>query len=113
MKSDMPDNRLPPVSDRLAAAYDPARFRELGHRAVDLLADHLEAAVARESERVLPIDAPEAAHAYWEKRPATDTLPLLADFVERSNRLHDPRYMGHQVAVTMVDAAIAGLADEV
>ena len=107
---------------RIEAAYDPELLRVAGRRLADLLADHL--ARAQASERaVLPWYEP-----LENVRAAADTLheavgsgagrDALADrfaglvriMLDRGHNLHDPRYIGHQVAASV---PLAGLFDAV
>lgn len=84
----------------LDSAFDPNAFRSLGHRVVDLLAEHM-AAVARREGPVLPAMSPTESLARWPAdfpaRGGADPMALLAQVVTDSNHLHHPRYVGHQV----------------
>jgi len=93
-------------------AYDPQRFRAEGHRLVDALADYLGRARAGELP-VLPVAEPEAL---LESLPAAFTPEGDADLVEtlmsvvaRSNHVHHPGYVGHQVASVLPTTALAEL----
>lgn len=110
------DDRLPPPTARLRAAYDPERFRAEGHRVIDALADHLAAAVARDDAPVLPWQAPADAVAAWSSEfpdePSATTIDTVLATLAGSIRLHHPRYLGHQVppplpAAALVDAMAA------
>jgi L-2,4-diaminobutyrate decarboxylase len=46
-------------------------------------------------------------------RGGGDLAALVRTILDNSNRLHHPRYMGHQVAVPLVPAAVANLIDGV
>ena len=100
---------------RLDEAFDAERFRALGHRVVDALADHLRSASAREDGMaVLPDVAPDAAAARWsvealERGGAADLIELVRDTIAGSNHLHHPRYVGHQVTSPLPDAALSEL----
>ena len=94
----------------LATAYAPESFRQLGHRLVDLLADHLERTTRREGP-VLPWAPPEthqaAFPAHFPELPEGDASALLARVVEASHHLHHPRYVGHQVSAPLPLAALS------
>jgi len=83
----------------LTPAFDPASFREAGHRVVELLAEHLQQANRREGP-VLPPWTPAESLQRWpaefSSAPAADPAALLARVIESSNHLHHPRYIGHQ-----------------
>ena len=100
--------------DILRRAFDPERFREEGHRMVDLLADLL-ADESAGTGCVLPWSEPAAELAHWEERmagPPQSVSEFIAEVAARSIKLHDPRYMGHQVSAPAPDAALAGFASE-
>ena len=96
----------------LAAAYDPKSFRQQAHALVDLLADHLSRAEAGTTP-VLTYAQPYDQLAYWQAdfaQPVTpDPLPLMANILQRSIHLHNPAFMGHQVAAPLPLAALTGL----
>jgi len=100
------------MDNLLMAAYSPETFRQQAHALVDLLADQLSQDMLAEAP-VLPYAAPDDLLAYWEadfRQPVNnDPLPVLADIVKRSIHLHNPRYMGHQVAPPLPLAALTGL----
>ncbi|QHV95881.1 pyridoxal phosphate-dependent decarboxylase family protein [Spirosoma endbachense] len=100
------------MNDSLLAAYSSETFRHQAHALVDLLADHLDT-VGKAEQAVLPYAEPDEQLAYWKadfQKPANaDPLPLLADIVQRSIHLHNPRFMGHQVAPPLPLAALTGL----
>jgi len=98
----------------LARAFEPEAFRELGHRVVDLLADHLSSALSRKG-RVVNGEGPEVEFAFWAQKmqePSGEAFEFLDEFVKRAIHLHHPRYMGHQVCAPAPVAALAGLVSE-
>lgn len=113
------------VPPAIADAYDPERFRREGHQLIDQLADAL-AAMHRREGRVLPWRDPAEARDAWaadglgddrlrtiQSRttdPAHDSIVHdLSRVVAASTALHDPRYLGHQVAPALPGAALAEL----
>ncbi len=84
----------------LDSAFSPDAFQDLGHRVVDLLAQHMAAATRREGP-VLPSITPAQSLERWPAdfpaRGGADPMALLAQVVADSNHLHHPRYVGHQV----------------
>ena len=113
---------LDAARQRIQAAYDPDLFRNAGHRLADLLAEHL--ADAEGSRRsVLPWREPSAnvreADAMLDQAtPPGSTRDTRAErfehlvqtMLQRGLNLHDPRYLGHQVAAPV---PLAGLFDAV
>ena len=97
--------------DSFRAAYDPAAFRQLGHQAVDLLADHL-AGIQRREGPVLPWREPQDALADWpadfSAQGGADPFALIRTVLEGSHHLQHPRYMGHQCSVPLPVTALLG-----
>lgn len=93
-------------------AYAPESFRDLGHRMVDLLADHLAQAQAR-ALPVLPWKDPEAALGDWPadfpREGGADPLDLARRVLAGSHHLQHPRYAGHQCAAPLPLAAVLGM----
>lgn len=89
--------------------FAPDAFRQLGHRFVDALADHL-AATADRAQPVLRWQPPEAKlHSLPPLDGSADAeapLQLLARLLAESNRLHHPRFVGHQVNPPLPLAAL-------
>lgn len=88
--------------------FDADAFRALGHRFVDAMAEHL-AATARRHGKTLDLPAPDsmlASVAPLDGNGGLDLASLCARMLLASNRLHDPRYMGHQVAVPRPELAL-------
>lgn len=81
---------------------------------VDQLADYLLDSQGRKGDRVLPYSSPEERLNHWQSKlekkgsGAEDALwkaGFVEEVVAQSNRLHDPRYAGHQVAVPLPQLA--------
>ena len=110
------------AQQRVKPAYDPALWQTLGHTLIDLLADHLRT-IEDGRDKVLrwrdpPQNVAEAA-AWMEQSPglaasgealADRFAQLVRITLERGLNLHDPRYIGHQVAASV---PLAGLFDAV
>ncbi len=107
---------------RVQTAYDPELLRTAGHRLVELLADHLGTIEAGNGD-VLPWRHPveNIQRASELLRQATSSPAsreeLVAHFgqlveimLDRGHNLHNPRYIGHQVAAPV---PIAGLLDAI
>lgn len=93
--------------------YDPEQFREQGHQLVDLLANHLTAA-QQASGKTIDYKTPEIEKKFWEQYPKNQDFQTLAkDIMERSIHIHNPKYMGHQVApanpLNALTALLSGL----
>ena len=87
------------MTDPLAAED----FRMLGHRLIDLLADHLQA-TARRQDPVLRWQEPDAMLASVpavDPAGGADPLAFAARLCRDANHLHDPRFVGHQVSAPL------------
>jgi L-2,4-diaminobutyrate decarboxylase len=90
-----------------------SEFRALGHALVDLMATHLEQA-QRCVTPVMPALTPAQACAQFPSSfpasAATDErahlLRLVAQVLEGTTALHSPRFIGHQVATPIPEAAL-------
>ena len=93
--------------------YSPVDFRKNAHDLVNLLADYLEKAQSETPDKTIPFATPDASLAYWQadlaQSPTDTPLDFFQKVVERSTKLHNPRYVGHQVAVPAPLAALSGL----
>ncbi|MDA0372594.1 MAG: pyridoxal-dependent decarboxylase [Planctomycetota bacterium] len=95
-----------------APSTPPDEFRDLGHRLVDLLADHL--AAARGESRSLPVlpgTPPAQQLAAWGDtfEGGADPIGLWRAAIERAHHLHHPRSVGHQVSAPHHVAALTDL----
>lgn len=106
---------LEPLHPLLKRAYDPNRFAQLGEEVLQEVVEHLKTAQSQQRKRSMPWTAPEAEKAHWSSRldHPEGLVSLLKEVMERSNALHDPRYMGHQVAAPFPDGALVGLVTDV
>ncbi len=108
------------AQQRFKPAYDPRVWQTLGHALIDLLADHLRTIEASQAKVLDWRDPPQnvAQAAELMGQPAgLDAAPealaerfaqLVRIALERGLNLHDPRYIGHQVAASV---PLAGLFD--
>jgi L-2,4-diaminobutyrate decarboxylase len=93
--------------------YSPSDFRKNAHELVDVLADYLENAQSDAPDKTIPFVAPEESLAFWQadlaQSPTNAPLDFFKKVVAQSTKLHNPRYVGHQVAVPAPLAALSGL----
>ncbi|MEM8736729.1 MAG: pyridoxal-dependent decarboxylase, partial [Planctomycetota bacterium] len=99
----------------IKAAYDTEAFRELGHRVIDMLADHLKASNANQHAQALPWHPPEEEVAFWESKLQDGCEPasVFETLLQRSVRISDPKYLGHQICNPLPTSALAGLVNDV
>lgn len=104
-------NDIDLARQRIEAAFQPQLLRQLGHRLVDRLSDHLRQ-VQASSGKVLnwgaPLDYIAEAEAHLDHAPSGATVPalpelegrfehLVSEMLSHGHNLHDPHYIGHQV----------------
>jgi L-2,4-diaminobutyrate decarboxylase len=107
---------------RVEAAYSPELLRTAGHRAIDILADHVAKVEAAQGD-VLPWRHPseniclasELLRQPKSSEPGREGLVahfdrLVQTMLDRGHNLHHPRYIGHQVAAPV---PLAGLLDAI
>ncbi len=94
----------------LKEIYQAERFRKQGHELIDSLADYL-TEVQKEKSTVNNWHFPEEELQYWTQQKDTkDSFKQLTNnLLDRSIKVHHPKYVGHQVAVPMPISALAGL----
>jgi L-2,4-diaminobutyrate decarboxylase len=97
----------------LNSIYSPSDFRKQGHDLVNLLANYLENAQSETPEKTIPFVAPEDNLSFWQAdlaaSPTAEPLDFFAKVVEKSTKLHNPRYIGHQVSTVAPLAALSQL----
>lgn len=100
------------MDDLFATAYSPDAFRRQGHALVDLLADHLVQAQSGRNNTLNYVE-PSDMLAYWQadfaQAAPADPVALWAAMIAHSNHLHNPRFMGHQVATPLPIAALTSV----
>ncbi|MBT8220624.1 MAG: aminotransferase class V-fold PLP-dependent enzyme [Bacteroidia bacterium] len=96
-------------ADILHQIYDPEVLRQQGHQLIDLIADHLEAAIDGRLKKTIPWRDPEESLAYWRQYTQDSPQGLFEDILKQSIKLHNPKYMGHQISPPAVLATLSGL----
>ena len=107
--------KLAPLTSSLKKAFSPSHFSAAASRTTNRLANHLERAQNRSSHTSYPAPEPESERTFWENEAAWQggQEAFMDRVIERSNHLHDPRYMGHQVACILPAAATVGMVTDV
>ncbi len=95
----------------LRRAYDPESFRKEGHQLIDLLADYLQDCQTQKDMPVLPWIDPNTHHKDWKEFLNQKSSPkeFYQKFIDQSNHLHHPNYIGHQVVPPLPIAALTDL----
>lgn len=90
-------------------AYDPENFRQQAHQLVDFMADRLAESMAGKSDQVIDYVTPDESLAQLDAISAENFFEKVW---EQSIRLHDPRFMGHQIMPPVPVAAMAGFVSD-
>ena len=109
----------------LDTVYSPTDFRKNAHDLVNFLADYLENAQSDAPDKTISFIAPEESLAFWQAdlaqsltheptqsptyKPMRAPLDFFRKVIEKSTKLHNPRYAGHQVSTTAPLAALSQL----
>ncbi len=101
--------------DVLRKVYEAESFRDLGHKVIDLLADHLEQVQTHKDHPVLSYKSPEEVYSYWKEDFSSDSqiMDVFKGILNHSINVHHPRYIGHQVAVPAFVSSLAGLMSDI
>jgi L-2,4-diaminobutyrate decarboxylase len=100
-----------PVPDAIRDAYDSERFRALGHRVIDVIAELLAGWHDRRGP-ALPWRDPREAREHWPRTALDERVDLAAELhriAAASTALAHPRYLAHQVPPPLPSAALADL----
>ncbi len=101
----------------LDQVYDPIAFRKQGHALIEVLADYFETVQEDREALVIPYVDPEESYKYWtqiwEDGMNHDPTELFKTILDRSAKLHHPRYLGHQVCVTAPVTALASMVSSI
>lgn len=98
-------------------AYESEAFREQGHALIDLLADYLQRVQQGTEEQAIQWMPPAEAATHWgdylnQPEANENPLELFRAVLEGGVKLHNPRYMGHQISPPAPLAALAGLLND-
>ncbi len=102
------------MKSTLAKAFDVKTFRQNGIDLIHKLADYLDKANNGNLDKTIPYASPADSLTYWQNRPmkSENFMGLVQDVLDRSTKLHNPKYMGHQVVPPVPLAALAGFFTE-
>jgi L-2,4-diaminobutyrate decarboxylase len=93
----------------LEAAFNADEFRQSGHALIDVLTRQLDQTNRGESS-VLHYQTPDAELKFWQDYLENPNAPGFGEtFLDRTNHVRHPRYMGHQVAAPLPLASLVAL----
>lgn len=99
------------MNEILKKAYDPEAFRKEGHDLVNMIADYLQDCINQKEMKVLPWVTANEQHQDWKAflNDKGNIQSLYKKFLDQSNHLHHPKYIGHQVVPPLPMAALSDL----
>lgn len=94
----------------MESLYDQRQFREMGHRLIDLLADHIANTTSGKNPKTIDWAEPSTELESWKdffnNGNADDFFEKV---IQRTTHTHHPKYIGHQVGVPAPITALTGL----
>ena len=88
------------IANSIDAIFDEEHFRTQGHQLVDILADYLKKAKAGKIDTINYNDPDQLLSEWTAKLNTTSSFSqLVHQVLDDSIHLHNPKYIGHQVAV--------------
>lgn len=95
----------------LHKAYDSALFKNDGEQLVALLSDRLRSNSNGRKKKVTTWVAPDQEYEFWSTflDKNKTTAQLFETVLDRSIHIHNPQYIGHQIAPTVPVSALATL----
>lgn len=95
------------------APFDHELFREEGHKIIDILSDYLGHITSRPETPVLPWHDPDKLADHYAQclrsGSSQEFSSYITEVIKKSNHLHHPRYIGHQVTAPLPHVALAQL----
>ena len=89
------------TESEIQGPFDPARFREDGHKLVDILSDYLQTSLTGADMPVLPYKDPDDLAGIFSFDSEGGAHEPFEDYINRiivnSIHIHHPHYIGHQV----------------
>lgn len=93
--------------------FDATSFKEEGHKLIDRLAEYLDSVSKGENYPVLPNNDPdELADLFYKRLHSTEKsnfLDIIEEYIQTSNHLHHPGYIGHQCTSPLPFTALTHL----
>lgn len=95
--------------NQLRGLFLPKPYREQSEQLFGLIAHYLKDCAEQNHPRTIPYRHPAEQYDFWKAFQWESDRPeaFFREVIERTNHLHDPRNMGHQVAPPLPLAALA------
>lgn len=92
----------------LARAFDTKEFRQIGHKLIDQLSDHLDRC-KKGQHKVISFVEPSEELEFWKDYQFQSPTSFFHDLVDRNIHLHHKNFIGHQVSSPAPITALTGL----
>ncbi len=101
------------MNNKLKEVYNLESFNKTGHELIDILTDYLKDS----TEGNIPVikwQEPSSQLDFWKKFTieSKDPIALFKAIIDKSNHLHHPKYMGHQLCPPAPISALISLLGE-
>lgn len=94
----------------LKKVYATEDFKKRGHQLIDDLTNHIESAINEKTKKVIPWSLPTNELEYWRDFLKNgDEKLLFEETINRSTKIHHPKYIGHQVSPTAPIAILSSM----
>ncbi|MEM1257033.1 MAG: pyridoxal-dependent decarboxylase [Bacteroidota bacterium] len=94
----------------LEKMYDPNHFREFGATVLNQITDHLGVVVSKKDKKTILWNEPSQELEFWEDFFANGRKEeVIAKILSHTTHIHNPKYLGHQVAATAPITLLTGM----
>jgi L-2,4-diaminobutyrate decarboxylase len=94
----------------LEFVYSPETFKEMGHRLVADLAEHLDDKLNEKTHKAINWNEPDDELHFWQEfLNHGDKDELFKEITKRTTYVHHPNYIGHQVSPAAPITALTGM----
>ncbi len=95
---------------KLIEAYNSENFRKKGHKLIDEIANHFENTIQEKNSKVIHWSQPNDEHIFWKDYLENGNQEnLFSTLISHSIHVHNPNYIGHQVAPIAPITALSAL----
>lgn len=94
------------LSEKLLKAYNAHNYEKLSATMQAVLKSYLETHTTLDNAKTISITTPNQEYDFWNSFVAEDESHLFNTLVDRSIKLHNRKYIGHQVAVPLPITAV-------
>ena len=94
----------------LEKLYSPGHFQEFGETVLNQIVHHLEVTISKNNKKTIQWNEPSQELKFWEEFFKNGRKEdLFAEVLKRTTHIHNPKYLGHQVAATAPITLLTGM----